>query len=312
MKASRSKVETFALNKSGFAGPHIDVKTEADMSVNFPPHKHNFFEIILFTAGGGTHQLATQAAEVKQGSLYFLLPHHIHRLAVSEHAKFYLVAFDFHFLRPEFDVDVLSLQPINLNQTPEFAPFLFQGQTDYTLNGERLRQTQSLLETLRNENRNLADRNIAGGASICRTEIMRASLMLLLGNVCRWHEKKITSFVRSGAATSTNDTHVARAMQFIRDHLHQSISLDDAAKHVFLSPTYFAHLLKNKTGKTFGELLTESRIEKASELLRYTSASVSEISHQIGFEDQAYFARRFKQQLGRTPRAFRTESAAFK
>lgn len=83
------------------------------------------------------------------------------------------------------------------------------------------------------------------------------------------------------------------------------ITLADAAAAAFLSPNYLAHLLKKEIGKTFTELVTERRLEHAQELLAHTPQRIASVARASGFADEAYFARRFRQRYGQTPKAYR-------
>jgi AraC-like DNA-binding protein len=88
--------------------------------------------------------------------------------------------------------------------------------------------------------------------------------------------------------------------------------MTDASAAAFLSPNYLANLLRKETDRTFTDLVTERRIERAKELLSSTSLLVREIAHQCGFTDEAYFNRRFRQWVGSTPRNFRREHVVSK
>ena len=83
----------------------------------------------------------------------------------------------------------------------------------------------------------------------------------------------------------------------------------DAAAAADLSPNYLAHLIKKETGKTFVDLVTERRMEKACELLTHTTLRINEVAQAVGFEDEAYFARRFRQRYATAPRQFRLRKA---
>ena len=94
-------------------------------------------------------------------------------------------------------------------------------------------------------------------------------------------------------------------MRYIRDHLAGEVTLADAAAAAFLSPNYLAHLLKKETGKTFTDLVTERRLEFAQEQLAHSGQRIASIAHASGFADEAYFARRFRQRFGQSPKAYR-------
>ena len=96
-------------------------------------------------------------------------------------------------------------------------------------------------------------------------------------------------------------------LRYLRDELAGEPTLADAAEAASLSPNYLAHLVKKETGKTFTELLTERRLALAQELLLATGERIGEIARRCGFADEAYFARRFRQWHGLSPRAWRAQ-----
>jgi AraC-like DNA-binding protein len=50
-------------------------------------------------------------------------------------------------------------------------------------------------------------------------------------------------------------------------------------------------------------------MEKACELLTHTTLRIGEVARAVGFEDEAYFARRFRQRYATSPRQFRLRTA---
>jgi len=64
------------------------------------------------------------------------------------------------------------------------------------------------------------------------------------------------------------------------------------------------HLFKNKLGKTFGDCLTEIRINAAKELLRDPFCRIYEISEKVGYKDPKYFSQVFRKVTGLAPKDF--------
>jgi AraC-like DNA-binding protein len=93
--------------------------------------------------------------------------------------------------------------------------------------------------------------------------------------------------------------------RYIRDNLASELSLTSAAEAAMLSPTYLANLLKRETGQTFTALVTARRMARAKELLLTTTLPIGDVATRCGYEDEAYFSRRFRQSAGCTARAFR-------
>ncbi len=97
-----------------------------------------------------------------------------------------------------------------------------------------------------------------------------------------------------------------KVKDFIGGHYDQdSISLQDAADYVKVSPSHLSKVFSQETGQTFIEYLTQIRIGKAKELLKATTWRSYEIAHQVGYSDAHYFSNLFKRITGQTTREFR-------
>jgi len=101
---------------------------------------------------------------------------------------------------------------------------------------------------------------------------------------------------------------ITKALRFMRVNLHNNISRDEVARHAGISPGHFSHLLKERTGRTFTELLRQCRVDLACELLRRQELSLAEVASTCGFCDQSYFTRVFQDVKGMTPGQFREAS----
>lgn len=98
---------------------------------------------------------------------------------------------------------------------------------------------------------------------------------------------------------------IGKALDFMRTHLHCDISRDETARHAGISPSHFSRLLKERTGRSFTELLRQCRVDLACDLLRGSDRSLAEIADVCGFCDQSYFTRVFQDVKSVTPRQFR-------
>ncbi len=98
---------------------------------------------------------------------------------------------------------------------------------------------------------------------------------------------------------------IGKALDFMRTNLHRDISRDEVARHAAISPSHFSRLLKERTGRTFSELLRQCRVDLACELLRSTEQSLAQIADTCGFCDQAHFTRVLQDVKGKTPGQFR-------
>lgn len=101
---------------------------------------------------------------------------------------------------------------------------------------------------------------------------------------------------------------VRRAVLYIEDNYGRDLPLEEVAKSVGLSPSYFSSSFKRETGRSVVEYITEFRVEKAIELLCTTNFNTSEVAYRVGFNDPKYFARIFKKSVGVTPSLYRRYS----
>ncbi|AZU61737.1 hypothetical protein CHR53_10865 [Neobacillus mesonae] len=98
---------------------------------------------------------------------------------------------------------------------------------------------------------------------------------------------------------------VQKAMDYIEKNYLNSITLEDVATFVHLSPTYFSRLFKGTTGKNFIEYITYLRIEKAKAMLMDLNYTVYQIASEVGYSNSHYFSRVFKSLVGKTPSDYR-------
>ena len=96
-------------------------------------------------------------------------------------------------------------------------------------------------------------------------------------------------------------------VKYIEDHFDEPLTVPDIAEKFFVTPSYFAHFFKKRSGKSVIQYLNEVRILKARRMLEREDMSVSEIALQVGFDDINYFSRKFKQLTNMTPTEYRTE-----
>ncbi|MNI21375.1 Regulatory protein SoxS [compost metagenome] len=92
---------------------------------------------------------------------------------------------------------------------------------------------------------------------------------------------------------------------YIDTHLEEDISLDSLAERALLSPSYISSLFGEILHISFSNYLTNARVDKAAELLRTGSLSVTDITTVVGYRNIQYFCRKFKEKYGVTPMQYR-------
>lgn len=292
-------IRTYTLSERA-AGPDFGIRDERSVTRIAAAHRHEYFQIQLNVAGRTEQHIGATVRPLLPGSLSFVLPYRVHHVPHPAGSRFYVLSFTQRFLRPELDVDPLDLEDVPLERAPELAPFLYQEFADFRLSGAALKQARAACERMSAE---------AAERRYCWREIVRGELLLLIGLVCRAHEKALLSLAAGRAQVRSRRDALSRAVKYMREHLTGRLSLGAVAAAADLSPTYLAHLLKKETGQTFTDWLTERRMDRARELLTHTPLKIGDVAAAVGFDDEAYFARRFRQRYGEPPGRYRARSS---
>lgn len=86
---------------------------------------------------------------------------------------------------------------------------------------------------------------------------------------------------------------------------YKSATLESSARVLRINPSYLSSYVKRTTGKNFGSFLTETRMEKAAELLTSTSYKVVEICSMVGYSDVRHFIKIFSKLYNISPGKYR-------
>lgn len=93
---------------------------------------------------------------------------------------------------------------------------------------------------------------------------------------------------------------ILTAQEIVQNEYMNDLNRDIVAGRVYMSPTYFSHLFKKQTGKSFTQYLNDFRMGKACELLRRTTYNIASIAQMVGFTNYPYFCARFRSKYGQT------------
>jgi LacI family transcriptional regulator len=111
----------------------------------------------------------------------------------------------------------------------------------------------------------------------------------------------------STSVFATGDKHLRRALEFIRRHACENITVHDAARHAGLSLRMMQLRFHQEVGHTPAEEIQRARMDKVKELLRNTEMTLTEIAEISGYQSSHYLSHIFKQINGRSARDYRNE-----
>jgi len=98
---------------------------------------------------------------------------------------------------------------------------------------------------------------------------------------------------------------IMKAIHLAKQHYSESISASEMAQRVNMSGSYFSQCFKQYAGRTYTDYVRDIRIERAKEYLRNTTRTIQWIAEQIGYHDEKYFSRLFREEVGALPSEYR-------
>jgi two-component system response regulator YesN len=98
---------------------------------------------------------------------------------------------------------------------------------------------------------------------------------------------------------------ILRGLRLIQDKLNENLTADEIAKSVNMSKSYFHKCFKDIVGKSFNQYVRESRIEKAKLIIEQSNEPIQIIAEKIGYLDEKYFSKVFREQTGFLPSEYR-------
>ena len=98
---------------------------------------------------------------------------------------------------------------------------------------------------------------------------------------------------------------VKKIMLYIQKNTKINLNARVISQEVFISESKIRKIFKDETGITLGKYIDDLVFLKARKYLSDKDMSIKNISDRLGFCDQFYFSRRFKELYGKTPTQYR-------
>jgi len=100
---------------------------------------------------------------------------------------------------------------------------------------------------------------------------------------------------------------IDKAVNYIRDHFRQKVSVEELAALVHLSPRQLQRKFVEAFGSSPQAFIMKLRIQAACHALQRESAQISEVAREMGFADQSSFTQHFQRHIGMTPLRYRRQ-----
>ena len=228
-------------------------------------HYHSTFELYYLESGEREYFVEDKFFRVKAGSFVLISPYKLHRTG-GNYAKRILIGFSENYLKRTFSEKAIG-KIIEVFDKILVTPTMDEHAV--------LMSYIRLLEKSRDET---------------LSAVTLSSLLLKLGDC-----KTEVSF----------DDRISRIIEYINKNYASICSIDDIAKNFYVSKYHLCRMFKSAMKMTVLEYLGSIKIKNASELLKTTRKSITEIALITGFNSSAYFTIVFKKATGKSPSEYR-------
>ena len=102
----------------------------------------------------------------------------------------------------------------------------------------------------------------------------------------------------------------ANVFQALNHHMSIQADIDELADELSVSKSFLLKNFKRDIGCTVKQYNSDIVMQKAKEMLYASSATIKEISYQLGFQDEFYFSKLFKKKFSISPKQYRNSIGA--
>jgi AraC family transcriptional activator of pobA len=264
--------------------PGFELYSSAGLKTSLGPLKSLFYRISITLRGSVDVQLGLEHFKHRPGTLSFTFPNQIFSKSnISKDAFGYYILFSSDFLN--------EIVP-SVKMAEEFPFFDFTGTPFFQLSAEEIKRVEGFVMSMNAE----LQKALPG-----KEHAVKMYLYLLLLEARR-------SYERQQLHTSSVDNYslISRYRKLVSQHFLVKRKVADYAAMLSVTPNHLNRTIKEMTATTASAAIAEMLAQEAKALLKYTTATVSEIAYQLDFSDPASFHRFFKKTCGETPLHFRS------
>ncbi|MDW9382383.1 AraC family transcriptional regulator [Chryseobacterium sp. JV558] len=249
--------------------------------------RNNYFTLILITSGEGVATVDLSDYSFEENTLFALYPYQpfmlhpvepIMGIAIQFHHDFFCI------YRHHKEIAANGILFNNVYQQPFIC--LDEFSKSSVLN---------LISGIANELKADAFR---------KDEVLVSYLKILLVTATRIKLEQQT-VQDSGTAHIKQQFLIQNLKNAIEDHFRTKHSASDYADLLNQTPASLARITKNHFNKTLSDLIMERIIIEAKRELYLTDKTIKEIAYELGYEDEYYFSRLFKNKTDISPQIYR-------
>lgn len=250
-------------------------------NASFPPHLHDFFEMLYVIKGGLYVSMDDAVYEAGSGDIIMINPGVIHGFFDTKQnttilgLQFSITFFDESFIELR---EIIFQNPVIDKSKMLVSPYTY------------------VCRLMQDISREYHEKAI--GYQLAIISKLNELMLVILREMPKI-ERKIPS---------TKSRHIHYFI--LKNYDDPDLVLEKAASALNLNKFYFSHIFKKYMGHTFHSYLTIVRVNYAKRFLIETKMSIIDVAFRTGFNSLQTFNRVFKSLTGFTPGNYRRENCA--
>ncbi len=254
----------------------------AHRDIHFP-HRHSFYHLAFFTAGGGSHTIDFERFPVKAGQLYFMVPGQVHSWFFEGNIEGYVMNVSAGFF------NAFLQDPAYVERFPFFSGVSAEGVVQ--LPKAAVPAVMALFESMLKE---------MAGTAIYSLDMLRLLVLEMFIQVSRGNRKELAK-----QEPPHNYVLLRNFRKLVDQHYMQLRLPKEYAALLYVTPNYLNAFCRHMLGKSAGEIIRDRILLEAKRLLINVDMTIAAIAYQLNFADNSYFTKFFKKYAGVTPEEFR-------
>jgi AraC-like DNA-binding protein len=287
MTQRRNTIPTFDFYKTIEGGLQI-VFSKLEESYNTYdvslPHRHNYYEIIIFNKNGGVHEIDFVTHQILKDTIHFVCPEQVHLLRRNSDVTGYVISFTNDLLIQKNGTSLVDGFPF-FNQTYNSPVVLLQNQNNRT-------NIDFLINKVDEE---------FNSSNSDKVELLIHYLALLLLEARR-------NYMSIDGADEKVASRLSKEFKNLVDINYLEIkSVSEYASLLNISSGHLNDTVHKDFGKAASEIIFDRIILEAKRMLYHSSKSIKEIATYLNYDDPSYFSRFFKTHVQSSPEEFRKQ-----
>lgn len=247
-------------------------------------HRHNFYHIVFFTEGAGSHSIDFNKFPVVPDQIYFMVPGQVHSWDFEGGIDGYVVNFTTEFFQSFL---------LRHDYLERFTFFNGISEDSVVNLGQDLaKSTKARFEDL------LALSSLNSPIQKDLVKVILLQMFILIDQYS----------LKDKPYNQPNYTLLKTFQKLIEKHYTELRLPKQYADLLFVTPNHLNALCKSTMGMQAGELIRNRILLEAKRLLVNLDVTITEISNELNFNDNSYFTKFFKKQVGITPEEFRKKA----